>query len=69
MYYYSNVESGETCVRASQAAAPRPRPSDHMFGGEALTGRSLAHCESRTRRRRNAQHARARSAARATQSR
>lgn len=35
MYYYSNVESGETCVRASQAAAsPRaPRPTDHMFAG------------------------------------
>lgn len=26
MYYYSNVESGETCVRASQAAR-RPRPA------------------------------------------
>lgn len=41
MYYYSSVESGETCVRASRAAplpAPPRSPADHMFVSEARAG-------------------------------
>ncbi|CAG4940428.1 unnamed protein product [Colias eurytheme] len=41
MYYYSNVESGETCVRASQAA-PRPAPlRSYVRRPVARTSRSL----------------------------
>lgn len=61
MYYYSSVESGETCVRASRAAAaPAPRapaPPRRSYG-RAARAAGRPHSDSGSRRRRTSSHCR-----------